>query len=126
MLVLLNDKKLMKDSGDRPHLIHMSNCQYIKIHDIIFKNSPNFHLKMDGCHDAELYNINIKVNTTAQFNLLKKFSLEGSIIMYPYNTDGIDPSGGRMHIYNITVQNYDDVVVPKPSPDTDCTRDMLV
>lgn len=46
--------------------------------------------------------------------------------MFPFNTDGIDPSGGRMHIYNLTVQNYDDVVVPKPSHDDDCTRDMLV
>ena len=31
-----------------------------------------------------------------------------------------------MHIYNLTVQNFDDVVVPKPSHDDDCTRDMLV
>ena len=35
-----------------------------------------------------------------------------------------------MHIYNITVQNFDDVVVPKPSHrgymDGNCTRDMLV
>lgn len=78
------------------------------------KNSAQFHLKMDNCHDAELYNIDIKVNTTAQINLVKKFSLEGAFIMFPFNTDGIDPSGARMHIYNITCQNYDDVVVPKP------------
>lgn len=35
-----------------------------------------------------------------------------------------------MHIYNITVQNYDDVVVPKPSHEGsyggNCTQDMLV
>jgi hypothetical protein len=47
-------------------------------------------------------------------------------MMIPFNTDGIDPSGARMHIYNLTVQNYDDVVVPKPSTDLDCTRDMLI
>ena len=46
--------------------------------------------------------------------------------MFPFNTDGIDPSGGNMHIYNLTVHNFDDVVVPKPSHDEDCTRDMLV
>ena len=46
--------------------------------------------------------------------------------MFPFNTDGIDPSGARMHIYNLTVQNWDDVVVPKPSHDVDCTRDMLI
>ena len=46
--------------------------------------------------------------------------------MFPFNTDGIDPSGSRFHIYNITCQNYDDVVVPKPSRLADCTQDMLV
>ena len=78
------------------------------------KNSAQYHLKMDSCYDAELYNSNIKVNTTAQINLLKRFSLTGIIPLFPLNTDGIDPSGARMHIYNISVQNYDDVVVPKP------------
>jgi polygalacturonase len=46
--------------------------------------------------------------------------------MFPFNTDGIDPSGARYHIYNITCQNYDDVVVPKPEAAADCTRDFLV
>lgn len=92
----------------------------------MLKNSPQFHVKMDQCHDSTLYNINIKVNTTAQINLVKRFSLEGSVIMFPFNTDGIDPSGARFHIYNLTVQNYDDVVVPKPEAESDCTRDFLV
>ena len=35
--------------------------------------------------------------------------------MFPFNTDGFDPSGARFHFYNLTVQNYDDVVVPKPN-----------
>lgn len=46
--------------------------------------------------------------------------------MFPFNTDGIDPAGARFHIYNITCQNYDDVVVPKPEGISDCTRDFLV
>ena len=46
--------------------------------------------------------------------------------MFPFNTDGIDPSGSRFHIYNITCQNWDDVVVPKPSRETDCTKDMMI
>lgn len=51
------------------------------------------------------------------------------IPLFPLNTDGIDPHGARMKIYNITVQNFDDVVVPKPSSKRDktpCTEDMLV
>ncbi len=57
---------------------------------------------------------------------IKKNSLEDSIIMFPFNTDGIDPSGGRMHIYNLTFQNYDDIEIPKHFHDDDCTRDMLI
>jgi polygalacturonase len=66
------------------------------------------------------------VNTTAQYNLFREHIFTDPIPMFPFNTDGIDPSGGNMHIYNLTVQNFDDVVVPKPSHDDDCTRDMLV
>ena len=109
--------------------MHILDTHNITIHDLTMKNSPQFHLKMDRCYDAELYNLNIKVNTTAQVNLLKKFSLQGAIPLFPLNTDGIDPHGARMHIYNLTVQNYDDVVVPKPGTTVDevpCTQDMLV
>lgn len=75
MILFLDDKKYIINEDDRPHLINMVNTQYIKFHDLILKNSAQFHLKMDHCHDAEIYNVNIKVNTTAQINLLKKLSL---------------------------------------------------
>lgn len=52
MILFLNDKKYINNQNDRPHLINMVNTQYIKIHDLILKNSPQFHLKMDQCHDA--------------------------------------------------------------------------
>lgn len=107
--------------------MHFIDCNFTSIHDIVLKNSPQFHLKFDECHDGEIYNLDIKVNTTAQIGLVKFFALGGTPFMFPFNTDGIDPSGARFHIYNITVQNYDDVVVPKPLDDEfDCTRDMLI
>lgn len=130
VVCILNDKKLLTDNNFRPHLIRLERSTHIVIHDIVMKNSAQFHLKMDECYDAELYNIAILVNTTAQINLLKKYSLEGIIPLFPLNTDGIDPSGARMHIYNLTVQNFDDVVVPKPSHEGymggNCTQDMLI
>lgn len=50
--------------------------------------------------------------------------------MFPLNTDGIDPQGRNFHIYNITCQNYDDVVVPKPAHGNslyaNCTENMLI
>lgn len=126
MLTLFEPNKLLTNQNQRPHLIRMVDCDFTTIHDVTMKNSAQYHLKMDHCHDGLLYNINIKVNTTAQINLVKKFSLVGSIVMFPLNTDGIDPAGARFHIFNITCQNYDDVVVPKPQPEADCTRDMLI
>jgi hypothetical protein len=60
---------------------------------------------------------------------MKQFSLEGVFPTFPLNTDGIDPNGQFFHIYNLTVQNYDDVVVPKPSHEgsgCDCTEHMLI
>lgn len=114
ILTLLEPNKYLTDQNYRPHLIHMVDTNFTKIHDMVWKNAAQYHLKMDSCHDSEIYNIDIKVNTTAQINLIKKFSIEGVVPMFPLNTDGIDPAGARFHIYNITCQNYDDVVVPKP------------
>lgn len=84
------------------------------MHDLLLKNAAQFHVKMNHCNDGLFFNLQIKVNITAQFNLAKRFSIEGSLIMFPFNTDGFDPSGARFHFYNLTVQNYDDVVVAKP------------
>ena len=92
----------------------MINCNNITMHDLLLKNAAQFHVKMDHCNDGLFFNLQIKVNITAQFNLAKRFSIEGSLIMFPFNTDGFDPSGARFHFYNLTVQNYDDVVVAKP------------
>lgn len=101
------------------------------IHDLVLKNSPNFHIKLDQCLDVTIYNLDIKVNTTAQLDIFKRLYLIGSIPMFPLNTDGIDPNGRNFHIYNITCQNYDDVVVPKPTHRysdayTNCTENMLI
>ena len=108
-------------------LVHFIDCNRTKINDLILKNSPQFHLKYDECHDGRIENLAIKVNTTAQLRLVKYFQYKGWPFMFPFNTDGIDPAGARFHIYNLSVQNFDDVVVPKPLDDNfDCTRDIWV
>ena len=43
--------------------------------ELTLKNSPQWFVKLDGSNDGHFYNMNIKVNTTAQINLAKKFSL---------------------------------------------------
>ena len=108
-------KKYLPANSRRPHLITTYFVINITIHDLVLKNSPCFHLKSDQTIDAQFYNLDIKVNTTAQLDIIKRNYLNGIIPMFPLNTDGIDPQGRNFHIFNITCQNYDDVVVPKPA-----------
>lgn len=123
----------MPPKSSRPHLINFVHCNGVDFHDLVLKNSPSYHLKTDPCENVRIYNLNIKVNTTAQFNLIKKMSFEGVLPVFPLNTDGIDPRGANHHIFNITCQNYDDVVVPKPyatysnqSETIKCTENMMI
>lgn len=124
-------KKYMPPHANRPHLIASYFVERLVIHDLVLKNSPSFHIKADQTIDSTFYNLDIKVNTTAQMDIFKRNYLTGIIPMFPLNTDGIDPSGRNFHIYNITCQNYDDVVVPKPSHTapgsmSNCTENILV
>lgn len=121
----------MPAHANRPHLIATYFVDNLFIHDLTLKNSPSFHIKADQTSNATFYNLDIKVNTTAQLDILKRRFLTGIIPMFPLNTDGIDPNGRNFHIYNITCQNYDDVVVPKPAHTApgsvaNCTENMLI
>jgi hypothetical protein len=42
----------MNSQGDRPHLINIVDSNWIKVHDLILKNSAQFHIKLDHCHDV--------------------------------------------------------------------------
>lgn len=120
----------MPVGSNRPCLIAIDNSNNITIHDLTLKNSPKFHLRTSQTIGCTFYNLDIKVNTTAQLDIFKRNYLTGIIPLFPLNTDGIDPAGRDFHIYNITCQNYDDVVVPKPTHGgagvLDCTENMLV
>lgn len=111
----LVSKKYIPPKSGRPNLIDVSGSTNLSIHDLTLKNSPKFHLKLGQSINITIYNLDIKVNTTAQLDIFKRNFLTGILPVFPLNTDGIDPAGRNMHIYNITCQNYDDVVVPKPT-----------
>jgi len=124
-------KKYLPANSHRPHMIAVDFVTNLTIHDLTLKNSPCYHISADQIVDARFYNLDIKVNTTAQLDIIKRNYLNGIIPMFPLNTDGIDPQGRNVHIFNITCQNYDDVVVPKPahqSPNNlaNCTENMLI
>ncbi len=124
-------KKYLPANSHRPHLIVSDLVTNLTIHDLLLKNSPCYHIITGQTVDARIYNLDIKVNTTAQLDIIKRNYLNGIIPMFPLNTDGIDPAGRNFHIFNITCQNYDDVVVPKPthtyaSGIANCTENMLI
>lgn len=124
-------KKYMPAHASRPHLIVANFAERLSIHDLVLKNSPSFHIRTEQTVDSTFYNLDIKVNTTAQLDILKRSYLTGIVPLFPLNTDGIDPNGKNIHIYNITCQNYDDVVVPKPAhiqagSKSNCTENILV
>lgn len=47
IILFHNNQKILPDENGRPMLIHFINCNFTKVHDLILKNSPQFHLKYD-------------------------------------------------------------------------------
>ena len=47
VLAIIVKKNLLPWQGARPHLIRIEKFTNISIHDIVLKNSAQFHLKMD-------------------------------------------------------------------------------
>ena len=62
----------------------------ITIHDLILKNSPKFHIRTSQTIGGTFYNLDIKVNTTAQLDIFKRRFLLGYVPLFPLNTDGIE------------------------------------
>ena len=110
----------------RPHLVNMEYCINITVANLTMRNSPNFHLRVPNVKNLLVRNLYIWVDIEAQSNLVK--SSHWKVPMFPFNTDGIDPSGQNILIQNITVENYDDAVAVKPSrlKETGCTENVTV
>ena len=61
---------------------------------------------------------------------MKYDELGNFIPMFPFNTDGIDPSGKDILIEDIYVENYDDAVAVKPAKNnyvySNCSQNITV
>lgn len=133
----------------RPHLIHFERCAGIVIEMVRLINSPQFHVKLDDCADLVARHMEIWVDVEKQRQLLSAHGLlvrlpslgsnwrvnksaKIEIPTFPLNTDGFDPSVNGVHIYNVTIENFDDAVAVKPcstSPDhsyCNCSSNVLV
>ena len=115
----------------RPHLMHMDNCTNVLVQNLTLRNSPRFHMDIQRMKNVIVQNVDIWVDITAQKKILNQHKAKlppWSIPMFPFNTDGIDPSGQNILIQNITVENFDDAVAVKPGKvlDGGCTENITV
>ena len=112
----------------RPKMLVMENCIDVLIENISASNSPSFHMDLRNMTNLIVRNVHIWVNVTAQKALTKTKLNPWGIPMFPFNTDGIDPSGRNILIQNITVENYDDAVAVKPMQllNGGCTENITV
>ena len=119
----------------RPNMVVMLNCTNVTVECLRVYNSPRYHFYLRNMTNLVVRDIYIWVNVSAQKDLLEQRrakrasdSSPWKIPMFPFNTDGIDPSGRNILIQNITVENYDDVVAVKPGRllTDGCTQNVTV
>jgi rhamnogalacturonan hydrolase len=85
----------LTSSGQNARLFRFISCTSISIHDLIFVDSPTFHLMFNSVSNMEAYHITIR----------------GSNIG---GTDGIDVvCAGNCYLHHITVTNRDECICVK-------------
>jgi len=99
----------------RPSIIEIKDSQNIIVENITLLNGPRFHVNADNILNLIVRNMVIWVNPKQNYN-----------IMYPFNTDGIDVKGKNIHVYNISISNFDDSVAIKPLNSNDIDIDNIV
>lgn len=123
----------------RPLMLICTNCIDLEIKGLHFLNSPRFNLLING-HGIKIHDISVIADWQLQrsIHMHWKQSLldaghdldKAQSLMFPFNTDGIDPSGTNIHIYNCSISNYDDIIAVKPGgiddPNEGCTQNVLV
>jgi polygalacturonase len=95
--------------SQRPKLILLTDCARILIQGVTLKDSPQFHLVPQRCHDVTIENLTIAAPADSP------------------NTDAIDPTSSRnMIIRHCIIDVGDDNVVVKSNPNEGPTEDVLV
>ena len=93
----------------RPKLILLTDCARILIQGVTLKNSPQFHLVPQRCHDVTIEDLNITAPADSP------------------NTDAIDPTSSRnLIIRHCVIDVGDDNVVVKSNPNEGPAEDILV
>ena len=95
--VIESRKRLRKGKPvRRSSVIHLNNCNNVKVHNIILKNSAGWTFNLENCKNAEIYDFIIDNH------------------MHVANTDGIDISGSEnVKIHHTFIATADDGIVLK-------------
>tara|TARA_B100000886_G_scaffold336297_1_gene294798 strand:+ start:592 stop:1890 length:1299 start_codon:yes stop_codon:yes gene_type:complete len=116
---------------ERPSLINIDSCTDVIIENITLLNSPRFNIYANYVLRFVTRNMKIWVDVKQQKKLLNSLKIP----IFPFNTDGVDVKGKQIHIYNMTISNYDDSVAVKPSKNKglfldnqnmSCSEDILI
>ena len=135
----------------RPTVLYLENCADTIIQHITIYDSPRFNIYGSNVNGFIVRFTTLWVNVREQLriygiytgkNVSNLMSIidrkEGSRLtksdlksfpVFPYNTDGIDFHGKNIHIHDLNVSNWDDVVAVKASDslyDINCTMNVLV
>src|SRR5712691_8688786 len=93
----------------RPKLILLTDCSRVLIQGVTLKDSPQFHLVPQRCHDVTIEDVNITAPADSP------------------NTDAIDPSSSRnVIIRHCVIDVGDDNIAFKSNPNEGPTEDVLV
>jgi polygalacturonase len=125
-------------NGKRPKLLNLAQCVDSLIENLYLLNSPSFHLWVQDMLRAEIRNITVEVDRTAQSQLkavmrqqrMQSGGWYGSLEPEDLNTDGIDTSGSDIYIHDCIINNDDDSIAIKPCDgncvSASCSQNMLI
>ena len=108
----------------RPTMFYFEDARRTIVEKVTLLNAPRFNIygaNVDGF-------IVRKMKIWVDLDLQRQISGQPSssmMPMFPFNTDGVDFKGRNVHLHDLIVSNYDDVVAVKPTVGG-CTENALV
>lgn len=131
----------------RPTMVYFEDCKNTLFERVTLWNAPRFNIYGSNVDRFVVRNATIWVDVDLQLNISHELTDQyaatffdspninmvprqlSSIPIFPYNTDGVDFHGKDIHLYDLTISNFDDAVAVKSSHSNmsiNCTVNVLV
>jgi len=104
---------LNKNPHKRGKLMGMERLRHFEMSGVKWQNSMGFHIKIEDSDSVHIHDMEIFVDVMGQIKIHKFIKINAP--MFPFNTDGIDPSGSNILIERVNITNFDDAVAIKPA-----------